>query len=143
MPHHDAPSRLSHQVSLHWRLVRGSKGSQAEPACCDSSETRRLQPESPDQGRSRPSVKPTDPFVSRGKETDDRHAVGGGRAAQPSSRSAVGPGSLMMRSSQSEPKNVLFGMRTGPFSLRPQDYLTVTPLHPPFPQRFFQPSPSM
>lgn len=36
-----------------------------------------------------------------------------------------------MRSSQSEPKNVLFGMRTGPFSLRPWDYLTATPPHPP------------
>lgn len=45
-----------------------------------------------------------------------------------------------MRSSQSEPKNVLFGMRTGPFSLRPWDYLTVTPPHPPFPSDSVNPS---
>lgn len=36
-----------------------------------------------------------------------------------------------MKSSQSEPKNVLFGMRTGPSSLRPWAYLT--PSSPPFP----------
>lgn len=116
-----------------WRLVRGDAVSQAEPALqrrwCETALVREFR-----VGRPRPNVVLSDPFVSRVEETDDRHAVGGGTAAEPCSRAAVqlvGRGSLMMRSSQSEPKNVLFGMRTGPSSLRRWVYLTATPPHRP------------
>lgn len=149
MLHHDASSfderpscrATRHaKLCLHGALVRGAVCRQAEPACCDLSVIRRHQSESsgvdvPSQPASQPAQWPI-PFVFSSPSSGRKGwTCCGGEEQEPWSRRAACTGSLLVMSSQSEPKNVLF-WNGDPSSLRPWPYLTATsPQNPPFPQR--------